>query len=76
MNYIVSLGGDDAAKVLFSAITLGGPTLSKYLTALDDFEPKERRTISVKISELLQRWSDFDISYATWLSENLHRLNE
>ena len=53
LNYIVSLGGDDAAKVLFSAITLGGPTLMKYLTALENFEPKDRRTISAKLSELL-----------------------
>jgi hypothetical protein len=62
--------------VLFSAITLGGTTLSKYLTGLLGFELKERRTVSAKMSDLLQRWSDFDYSYATWLSESLHRLNE
>ena len=51
--YIVSLGGDDAARVLFPAITLGGTTLTKYLRVLLDFELKERRTISTKLSELL-----------------------
>ena len=50
---IVSLGGDDAARVLFSAITLGGTTLTKYLRVLLDFELKERCTISTKLSELL-----------------------
>jgi len=74
--YIVSLGGDDPARVLFSAITLGGTTLTKYLKVLLDFESKERRNTSLKLSELLQHWSGFDYSYAMWLSENLHRLNE
>ena len=50
--------------------------MTKYLTVLENFEPKEKRNISAKLSELLQRWSDFDYSYATWLSENLHRLNQ
>jgi len=50
--------------------------LTKYQTVLLDFESKERRNISTKLSELLQHWSDFDYSYATWLSENLHRFNE
>ena len=48
----------------------------KYLTALENFEPRDRRTISAKLSELLKKWSDFDEDYATWLSENLHRLND
>jgi len=76
LNYIGGLGGDGAANVLFSAITLGGATLTKFLTVLLGFELKERRAISAKLSDLLQRWSNFDYSYATWLSENLHRLNE
>ena len=77
INYIGCLGTDEAALVLFSAITLGRATLSKYLSkALDMFDARERRSVSLKLSELLQRWSSFDPTYAGWLSENLHRLND
>ena len=75
-GWIRELKEEDAARVLFAAIVLGGATLSHYLKAMEGIERKKLDGTARKLRELLRYWLDFDELYAKWLSENLHRLKE
>ena len=50
VDYFACLTEDSPAKVLFAAITLGGSTLSKFLTSLENLEAKHKRETSFKLS--------------------------
>ena len=75
-GWIRELKEEDAARVLFAAIVLGGATLSHYLKAMEGIEKKKFDATAKKLRELLRYELYFDELYSKWLSENLHRLKE
>ena len=67
---------DNLARVIFAAILLGGSTLTKFLNVVKDSDQNKNSTVIKKLRYLLQRELNFDEVYASWLSNNLHRLKD
>ena len=75
-EWIDFLSEEEATRIIFAAISLGGSTLTQYLKALQGFEAKKKSSIEKKLERLLREDLGFDEVYSCWLSRNLHRLNE
>ena len=75
-EWINFLSEEEATRIIFAAISLGGSTLTQYLKALQGFEAKKKSSIEKKLERLLREDLGFDEIYSCWLSQNLHRLNE
>ena len=67
---------DQLARVVFAAIIIGGKTLRLYLNSFEEYEKSKRGTAQDNLDSLLANDLDFDEIFSTWLSHNLHRLNE
>ena len=63
-EWIDFLSEEEATRIIFAAISLGGSTLTQYLKALQGFEAKKKSSIEKKLERLLREDLGFDEVYS------------